>query len=414
MISHTCKSWRPSRRLGALVALGLTVLLGACASDDGDEAATTTQAPAEVGVEDFAWTEINGDAPWAPRAGLHAVELDGRFLLMGGRTPNDSDIPGDSQIWGDVWASDDEGATWEEIRSGDEPGHWPARAYFQAVELDGYVYVLGGQDFSVVDNPGCAFVEGPCPPQVSTSQFFNDVWRSQDGVEWEQMTEAAPWEGRAGLRAVAYDGQLWIFGGSTNDDSAIVGPAGPERIYFNDVWRSTDGADWEQVTASAPWEPRAGAVVVEKDDAMYLLGGEDGFTCTPLPDCEPPYFNDVWRSVDGADWELVTDSAGWSPRPGHQCAVVDDQFVCFGGFGLNGNPVDVWASEDGADWTELDDPPWDAAGPEAIKYDFEAFAVAADDAIYSFGGDRETFDFDDPENYRRVDNDVWRFGPPDR
>ena len=31
-------------------------------------------------------------------------------------------------------------------------------------------------------------------------------------------------------------------------------------------------------------------------------------------------------------------------------------------------------------------------------------------AIYTFGGDRETFDFTDPANYLRVDNDVWRYG----
>ena len=27
------------------------------------------------------------------------------------------------------------------------------------------------------------------------------------------------------------------------------------------------------------------------------------------------------------------------------------------------------------------------------------------------GGDRETFDFDDPDNWLRVDDDVWIFGP---
>ena len=29
--------------------------------------------------------------------------------------------------------------------------------------------------------------------------------------------------------------------------------------------------------------------------------------------------------------------------------------------------------------------------------------------VLTFGGDRETFDFADPENYLRVDNDVWTF-----
>ena len=29
--------------------------------------------------------------------------------------------------------------------------------------------------------------------------------------------------------------------------------------------------------------------------------------------------------------------------------------------------------------------------------------------VITVGGDRETFDFDDPENYLRVDDDVWLF-----
>ena len=33
-------------------------------------------------------------------------------------------------------------------------------------------------------------------------------------------------------------------------------------------------------------------------------------------------------------------------------------------------------------------------------------------AVYTFGGDRETFDFTDPLNPTRIDNDVWRFVGP--
>jgi hypothetical protein len=32
--------------------------------------------------------------------------------------------------------------------------------------------------------------------------------------------------------------------------------------------------------------------------------------------------------------------------------------------------------------------------------------------VLTFGGDRETFDVADPENYLRIDNDVWTFAPP--
>jgi hypothetical protein len=340
---------------------------------------------------------------------------------MGGRTPNPPPpagppIPGDSQIWGDVWKSKDQGASWQKILDTDDTTHWPARAYFQDVNKGSYMYVLGGQNFRVIENPACPPFPSECPPFISTSDFFNDVWRSRNGVNWKQMTDNAGWAGRAGLSSVVFKGEIYIMGGSFNDDPAIIGGP-PERVYFNDVWKSRDGADWELLTDNAPWEPRAGAVVVAKNGYMYLLGGENGFICEPLPFCDPPYFNDVWRSQDGANWEQVTAEADWVARPGHQAAVVKDKIVLFGGFGLISNPMDVWTSKDGANWEQVSDSPWNAVSPDEIKYDFDVVVSQGKKhglgpSIFTFGGDRETFDFEDPTNYLRVDNDVWRFSSP--
>lgn len=388
-------------------------------------APTTTTAPAADPLGDLAaaaWTQVVDGAPWGPRAGLRVVAFDDALYVLGGRTPNQSTIPGDSRIWDDVWRSDDGGATWQQVApTGDAP-HWPARAYFQAVVAGGEMLVIGGQDFGLEPNPFCALLEqglepppglgidpdAPCPEFLPSSQFFNDVWASADGITWEQRTDAAPWRGRAGLSAVSLGDDVFVLAGSENDDASIIGPNGPERLYYNDVWRSGDGGrSWELVTDDAPWAPRAGASTLVHDGEIWLFGGEDGFTCDPLPDCEPPYFNDVWRSADGASWTQVTEAAGWSPRPGHQCERLADRFVCFGGFGLVENPTDVWASADGGEWERLPGPPWNAEGPDAIRYDFDSEVVA--DAVITVGGDRETFDFDDPENYLRVEDDVWRF-----
>ena len=362
------------------------------------------------------WTEVQPSAPWSPRAGLKVVSLGDRFYLMGGRTPNPPSfppVPGDSVIWGDVWMSKDRGSTWNQLLASDAPGHWAPRAYFGAVTKGEAMYVLGGQDFVVVANDCPPFVPD-CPPFVSRSTFFNDVWRSRDGVRWTQMTDHAPWAGRAGLSTVVLRDEIYVFGGSQNDDSAVIGGP-PQRIYFNDVWKSRDGRTWKKLADHAPWSPRAGAAAVTKGGYIYLLGGENGFVCEPLPFCAPPYFNDVWRTRDGVTWELVTPAAGWSPRPGHACEVAAFHIVCFGGFGLLQNPVDMWASFDGARWVRLPTPPWNATSPDQIKYDFAALSVAegihgVPTAIYTFGGDRETFDFTDPTNFLRVDNDVWRYG----
>ena len=278
------------------------------------------------------------------------------------------------------------------------------------------MYVLGGQNFNIIPNP-----DPNGPPLIPASEFFNDVWSSRNGVEWTQLTDEAPWAGRAGLSAVVFRNHIYVMAGSFNDDPSIIGGP-PERVYFNDVWRSADGADWELMAEEAPWAPRAGAVAVVKGGYLYLVGGEEGFTCIPGGPC-PPYFNDVWRTRDGVDWELVTEEAAWAPRPGHQCVVFKNHFVLFGGFGLStdpqnpflpSNPMDVWVSRDGADWTMVSDSPWNAVEPADIKYDFDALVSRGGrfgPAIYTFGGDRETFNFLDPLNYLNVDDDVWRFRP---
>lgn len=387
---------------------------------------TAEPAPeSESLVDDVGWTLVTPNAPWAARAGLRVLASNGSIFLLGGRTPKDSTIPGDSWLWSDVWRTDDRGATWTQVLASDL-NHWQPRAYFQAVTKDDELFVMGGQDFGLEPNPFCDLLEqglepppglgidpdAPCPEFFPTSQFFNDVWRSLDGVTWEQLSANAPWPERAGLSAAVLGDHIFVLGGSQNDDASIIGENGPERLYFNDVWRSVDGASWELMTSSAPWEPRAGGALVAFDEALYLLGGEDGFTCSPLPDCDAPYFNDVWRSVDGAEWELITESAGWSPRPGHVCKELGGQLVCFGGFGLIENPLDVWSSPDGSEWTLLDGAPWNATASEEAKYDFDALVVGDDaggELLLTFGGDRETFDFADPENWLRIDNDVWRF-----
>ena len=81
--------------------------------------------------------------------------------------------------------------------------------------------------------------------------FYNDVWRSTDGVAWTQMTANAGWDTRAGLRAVTFRNEIYIFGGSQNDDEAIVEIGDPPvRILYNDVWKSADGTAPRSANAS--------------------------------------------------------------------------------------------------------------------------------------------------------------------
>ena len=360
----------------------------------------------------LSWTKVYGGDPsgWTGRAGLQAVQLRGDLYVMGGRTPDPSQSnPFGSILWNDVWKSNDLGRSWQALG----PAPWAARGYFQAVTKDGAMFVLGGQN----------------QPAGQPSQFFNDVWRSYDGKSWTQLTASAPWQGRAGLSAIVYGDYIYVMGGSNGDDVAIGGSG---RVLFNDVWRSRDGRSWQLVSAAAAWPARAGAAVVQKNGYLYILGGEYGFLPTAGPNgLQFPYFNDVWRSRDGAAWEQVTPSAAWSPRPGLQSQVLYGSIVVFGGFGwpsladpkqppgpsnpfIPGHPTDQWSSRDGKNWTRLPGSAWNAVSAADARYDFDSLMVRTglfglQESIYTFGGDREiSFVNPDPS---LVDDDVWRATP---
>ncbi|MEW6999479.1 hypothetical protein AADZ86_17460 [Colwelliaceae bacterium BS250] len=390
-------------------------------------------------VNDASWQLIQSETEWQKRAGLQVVNHRGQFYLMGGRKPKfDPLFANDSELFGDVWVSSNKGSSWQKILDTDDQNHWPARAYFKAVSKGNYIYVIGGQNFT----PVCvAPTPDGCLAYAPESEFFNDVWRSKDGKNWNKMTGSAPWTGRAGLMVEVLNGRIYVFGGSTNDDCAIIqgedcsGP--PSRIYYNDVWSSSNGKNWHK-ESDAPWAKRAGGATLVNNGYIYLLGGEFGF----LPDQfgNFPYLNDVWRSRNGKDWQKITDAAQWSARPGHQCGVMYEKMVCFGGFGIPFNPTKVWVSNYGKQWQPLDAGAWGAlysefdpsAGSEAIKYDFDIVEVrnkkTGEQSIYTFGGDREVFflppgipglpEPGTPEyqeylalfNFGRVENDVWKFG----
>ena len=412
--------------------LGCAVAVAGLANADGGA----------VDTGKYRWINVRPTVPfdptmWAPRAGLQAVELRNELFVMGGRGP--FSFEAETVLYGDVWRSADVGATWTRVAQW-QPNQgaqqmWRPRAYFGSVTHRGRMYVIGGQNFDSQPNPifpnGCASLppDVPCLPIVPSSTFFDDVWSSKDGITWTAETMDAPWEGRAGLSAVVHHGAIYVLGGSQGDDASTGGTG---RILFNDVWMSRDGRVWTEVIGNGPrWAPRAGAAVVSKGGYIYLLGGERGFTCGfGQNPCQPAtqtlYFNDVWRSKDGASWELVTAAAGWSPRPGHQCVELLNQIVCFGGYGevpgappIPANPTDMWTSRDGETWTELQlpaAPPWNGSSPEDMRYDFDALVFSGGRAglrpsIMTFGGDRERFGLPSDVNAFLIENDVWQFSP---
>lgn len=200
-------SRRHLRRAIVVVPVALAALVAAACTPP-------PTPPGPTQYDEHRWTQVADGAPWGRRAGVEATYLDGSMYLVGGRTPNpyvafpDGPVPGDSTIWGDTWRSDDLGATWTRVHTEDEADSWPARSYHEVVVQGDRLVLLGGQNFLLDPNPACAGNPFCFPKFLSRSEFFNDVWASSDGAEWTQLTASAPWAGRAGLSAAVLDGEI--------------------------------------------------------------------------------------------------------------------------------------------------------------------------------------------------------------
>jgi N-acetylneuraminic acid mutarotase len=170
-------------------------------------------------------------------------------------------------------------------------------------------------------------------------------------LTWNQVSTSNDWVGRYKHASTVFDGSLWIFGG--------YGYQGISKdSYLEDVWKSTDGVTWEATTMDAPWKGRTGHAVVVLNGEMLLIGGyavdEDGESTEDTNH----YMNDVWKSTDGVNWEIVTSSADFGVRAYHGAIVVNvsgtDTIYVIGGR-KNGTEYydDIWKSEDGSTWSQV-------------------------------------------------------------
>jgi len=187
--------------------------------------------------------------------------------------------------------------------------------------------------------------------------YYNDVWASADGVNWQQIKPNNPsadnitdWMGRGRFCVVVFDDKIWILGGYSKD-------ASPRTL--SDVWSSPDGANWTRVTGSALWGPRMEHEAVVFDGNILLMAGDQdqnvgGGSLTAL--C-----NDVWISSNGQDWAKIKDDTdnlpgdetnGWSIRSRASSVVFDNKVWIIGGYNQSSNYDDVWYSSDGVSWAK--------------------------------------------------------------
>lgn len=281
------------------------------------------------------------------------------------------DAEGNKQYPSKALATPRYGGTWVKY----EPNAWSERKEFPTLAFEDpadstmKLWVLGG-------NPN-----------------NNEVWKSPDGENWEEVTTTNIWAARHAHQAVVFDGKMWILGGKTG-------------VNTNEVYYSADGVDWTQAPldgASSIWEERyqheavvfdnkiwviGGRTNTEKDDVWFTTGldGENELTWTQaLPASGSDMWaarrkfaavaydnkiwvlggnvsgvglsNDVWYTEgldvnDELTWVKATDSANWAARAYFEAVVYDNKMWILGGYAGQASN-DVWYSDDdmtGANW----------------------------------------------------------------
>jgi hypothetical protein len=154
-----------------------------------------------------------------------------------------------------------------------------------------------------------------------TEQSYNDVWYSQDGVNWIQATASANFSARDNHCSVVYDNKMWVIGGYDWNSGRM-----------NDIWNSADGISWSLVNSSSAFSARYESGVEVFSGKIWLIGGS---TATQ-------YKNDVWNTTDGLHWQIATSNAEFNGITGHSCTVFNGRLWLLGGYSVGGLTSEVW------------------------------------------------------------------------
>jgi len=313
------------------------IVLLLCLSAFGESPGQGKPRPSQE-VLRYKWVNVTNKAAFAPRDGAGALMFKGKMWLLGGWNPRDKvHFPGTCN--NEVWSSRD-GATWLLAKkntsgnAGFQPDlDWEGRHTAGYVVYKDKMWIVGGD--------------------ANQRHYQYDVWNSADGRTWTHVNKGTPvpWGPRVLHYTFVFKDKIWILGGQTLPQFA---PA--DHIFYNDLWNTSDGITWTRVVPKAPCWPHRGMIggsVVFKN-RMWILGG--GTYDTPkFP--QRKFYNDVWSSSDGVNWERHVQNAPWHPRQYHDVAVFDNRMWVMEGWNQR-NRNDVWCSANGVNWYELPNTPW--------------------------------------------------------
>ena len=271
---------------------------------------------------------------------------------------------------------------WEKIT---ESAPWQERDSHAVIVFKNKIWVMGGVDAT-------KRVVSPGNIDYGNAQHFKDVWSSSDGINWQLVTNNAPWGDRRSMQVVEFNDKMWLMGGW-----------GPEFGYKNDIWSSVDGIKWKLEENSAEWPSREGHQLLVFQNKIWLIGG--------VRYDRHKLFSDVWYSDDGVKWVKATDNPGWSPRWDHMSVVFKNKLWTIGGMNFTDNLLkDIWSSDDGIHWSLVNEnPPFESRqGFALLDYKEKLWVISRLNVALYKNGPNDVWYSDDGINWQKTEKDpLW-------
>lgn len=173
---------------------------------------------------------------------------------------------------------------------------------------------------------------------------INQVFISSNGLEWSELKhEEAPFQRASNI--VSYGDQILLLGGfaSYNDTESAL-----------DIYSSNNGFNWELVSQKAEFGLRRDFKTVEYLNKLWIFGGTEYLVDTHTSVKR----NDIWFSSDGIAWEKSTAVLPVDLTiSGHFELITFNEklwmfFVNDNSESPNNHPVQVWSTNDLSDWTK--------------------------------------------------------------
>ncbi|HOY67939.1 MAG TPA: Ig-like domain-containing protein [Candidatus Ozemobacteraceae bacterium] len=283
-----------------------------------DTVTTTGTLWTQLLPNDFTATERFG-----VRRGHATISFNNRLWVIGGSDG--------FTFFNDVWSSAD-GVTWQqELAHTETPGasQFGGRTNHACAVFNNRIWLTGG------------YIDTGTGLDVT-----DDVWSSADGVIWRLESASAEYWARGDHQMLVFDGKLWILAGQTYDTDG-------RETLLGDTWASSDGITWTERGMTTAYFPRRLAAAGVIGNAMFIWGG---YGTDAVGAAGPRH--DIWRSVNGDQWSLVTTAAPFAARSGAAHTVLDGTAWMIGGYGIGpsgfDDPLnDVWSSRDGVTWNLL-------------------------------------------------------------